>query len=64
MTEAHEAPAVPQGEARLLIGGELVESKSGQFFDNINPATEQVIGQTSELQPRCVGLLVRKHSVT
>jgi len=38
MTEAHEAPAVPQGEARLLIGGELVESKSRQSFDNINPA--------------------------
>jgi len=51
MTEAHEAPAVPQGEARLLIGGELVESKSGQFFDNINPATEKVIGQTSDATP-------------
>lgn len=30
---------------RMLIGGELVESESGQFDDSINPATEEVIGR-------------------
>jgi aldehyde dehydrogenase (NAD+) len=36
------------GESRLLIDGELVESESGKVFDNINPATEEVIGQVSD----------------
>jgi aldehyde dehydrogenase (NAD+) len=30
--------------ARLLIDGELVEASGGGRFDNINPATEEVIG--------------------
>lgn len=30
--------------ARLLIDGELVAASTGQTFDNINPATEEVIG--------------------
>jgi aldehyde dehydrogenase (NAD+) len=40
-----------QGESRLLIGGKLVESSSGKTFDNINPATEEVIGVTSDATP-------------
>jgi aldehyde dehydrogenase (NAD+) len=39
-------PAV-DGEHRLLIDGELVEA-SGGTFENVNPATEQVIGVTGD----------------
>lgn len=35
-------------EARMLIDGELVEAASGRSYDNINPATEEVIGQTAD----------------
>ena len=31
-------------DARLLIDGELVEASGGRRFENINPATEEVIG--------------------
>ncbi len=31
-------------DARLLIDGELVEATGGHSFENINPATEEVIG--------------------
>jgi aldehyde dehydrogenase (NAD+) len=31
-------------DARLLIDGELVEATGGNTFENINPATEEVIG--------------------
>ncbi|MGO8861567.1 MAG: aldehyde dehydrogenase family protein, partial [Acidimicrobiales bacterium] len=36
------------GEARMLIAGELVEAASGQRFDNINPATEEVLGEVAD----------------
>ncbi len=36
------------GESRNLIDGELAFSSSGETFDNINPATEEVIGQTAD----------------
>jgi aldehyde dehydrogenase (NAD+) len=36
------------GEARMLIGGELVEAASGKRFDNINPATEEVLGGVAD----------------
>ena len=39
---------VPQGEPRLLIDGKLVESSSGATFDNLNPATEQVLGPVAD----------------
>ena len=35
------------GEDRMLIDGELSGSSSGARFDNINPATEEVLGQTA-----------------
>ncbi|MEV6661483.1 aldehyde dehydrogenase family protein, partial [Nocardia fluminea] len=35
----------------MFIDGKLVESKSGRYFDNINPATEEVLGQTSDATP-------------
>jgi aldehyde dehydrogenase (NAD+) len=36
------------GEHRMLIDGKLVEAKSGNVFDNINPATEEVLGQVAD----------------
>jgi aldehyde dehydrogenase (NAD+) len=35
-------------ESRLLVNGELVEAESGRRFDNINPATEEVLGQVAD----------------
>ncbi len=37
-----------QAEPRMLIDGKLVEAASGATFDNINPATEEVIGQVAD----------------
>jgi len=39
-------------ETRMLIDGELVDADSGATFDNVNPATEQVIGQVSDASTR------------
>ena len=36
------------GEVRMLIDGELVEATSGKTFDNINPATEDVLGPVAD----------------
>ncbi|HEX3333104.1 MAG TPA: aldehyde dehydrogenase family protein [Acidimicrobiales bacterium] len=36
------------GEVRMLIGGELVEASSGKRFENINPATEEVLGEVAD----------------
>ncbi|MGH2727873.1 MAG: aldehyde dehydrogenase family protein, partial [Actinomycetota bacterium] len=36
------------GEPRMLIDGKLVESSSGATFENVNPATEEVIGHTAD----------------
>ena len=30
---------------RMLIGGELVESQSGERLESVNPATEDIIGK-------------------
>jgi aldehyde dehydrogenase (NAD+) len=35
-------------ETRLFIDGELVEAASGKTYPNINPATEEVIGQVAD----------------
>jgi aldehyde dehydrogenase (NAD+) len=37
-----------QGELRLLIDGQLVEATGGGTFDNVNPATEEVLGQVAD----------------
>jgi len=39
---------LPLAEERMLIGGELVKSRSGRSFQNINPATEDVLGVTTD----------------
>ena len=38
-------------ETRLLIDGELVDAVSGKTYANINPATEEEIGQVSDAGP-------------
>jgi len=42
------APAVPVGEHRMLVDGVLVEAVSGRTFDNVNPATEAVLGPVAD----------------
>jgi aldehyde dehydrogenase (NAD+) len=37
-----------RGEVRMLIGGELVEAASGKRFENVNPATEEVLGEVAD----------------
>jgi aldehyde dehydrogenase (NAD+) len=36
------------GEERLFIGGELRQSVSGKTYPNVNPATEEVIGEAAD----------------
>ncbi len=42
-----ETPTV-NPETRMLIDGKLTEARSGKTFDNINPATEEVVGQVAD----------------
>ena len=41
------APAADH-EVRMLVDGELIESDSGRTFDNVNPATEEVLGPVAD----------------
>ena len=41
------APAAGH-EVRMLVDGELIEADSGRTFDNINPATEEVLGPVAD----------------
>ena len=36
------------GEVRMLIAGDLVEAASGKRFENVNPATEEVLGEVAD----------------
>jgi len=36
------------GELRMLIGGKLVEAEGGRTYDNVNPATEEVLGPVAD----------------
>src|SRR5882724_2774902 len=38
-------------EHRMLIDGELVEAAGGATYDNVNPATEDVIGPAADASP-------------
>ncbi|MBW2714009.1 MAG: aldehyde dehydrogenase family protein, partial [Deltaproteobacteria bacterium] len=40
-----------QGESRMFIDGELVDAISGNHFPNINPATEEIIGEVADAGP-------------
>ncbi|HTZ08872.1 MAG TPA: aldehyde dehydrogenase family protein [Acidimicrobiales bacterium] len=44
MTDAHDVRAEP----RLLVDGRLTEASGGGSFDNVDPTTEQVLGQTAD----------------
>ncbi|MBL7501082.1 aldehyde dehydrogenase family protein [Frankia sp. CNm7] len=35
-------------EQRMLVNGKLVDAEGGRVFDNVNPATEEVIGVTAD----------------
>ncbi|MDA8048308.1 MAG: aldehyde dehydrogenase family protein [Actinomycetota bacterium] len=41
-----------KGETRLLIDGKLVEASSGRTFTNVNPATEEVLGEVADAGPQ------------
>ena len=41
-------PTTATHESRMLIDGKLVDSGTGRQFDNINPATEEVLGGTAD----------------
>jgi len=43
------------GDPRLLIDGELTEAASGARFDNVNPATEEVLGGTADASAEDMG---------
>jgi aldehyde dehydrogenase (NAD+) len=45
------ARAAGRAEARMLIDGDLVESSTGQTFENISPATGKVLGVTHAAVP-------------
>ncbi|WP_372810147.1 aldehyde dehydrogenase family protein, partial [Litorivivens sp.] len=36
------------GEQRLYINGELVDAEQGRVYENINPATEEIIGVAAD----------------
>ncbi|MFT4519665.1 MAG: aldehyde dehydrogenase (NAD+) [Halioglobus sp.] len=39
-------------ETKLFIDGELVDAASGNTYDNLNPATEEVMGQVADAGPQ------------
>ena len=47
-TTETDRPGTVQGEVRMLIDGELVEAASGKRFENVNPATEEVLGEVAD----------------
>ena len=38
-------------ESRMLIDGKLADATNGATYDNINPATEEVIGPVADAAP-------------
>jgi aldehyde dehydrogenase (NAD+) len=48
MTATTNGTGTASGEQRMLIDGKLVEATSGKLFDNVNPATEAVLGQVAD----------------
>jgi aldehyde dehydrogenase (NAD+) len=43
--------AVAHGEVRMLIDGALVEATGGARFDNVDPATEEWLGEVADASP-------------
>jgi len=48
----------PNGETRNLIDGQLVESSNGATFENVNPATEEVIGVCADGTKEDMGMAI------
>ena len=48
MTEITTVARSLHGEVRMLIDGALVESRSGRRFVNVNPATEEALGEVAD----------------
>jgi aldehyde dehydrogenase (NAD+) len=48
VTAAPEAATEQIGERRLFVDGELREATGGATFDNVNPATEEVLGVVAD----------------
>ncbi len=46
-------------DGRMLIGGKLVESVTGEWMESIDPATEEVIGRVPKAGPADVDLAVQ-----
>jgi aldehyde dehydrogenase (NAD+) len=40
-----------EAEARMLIDGRLVPARGGRTYENVNPATEEVIGRVADATP-------------
>ena len=47
--------AATRAESRMLIDGKLVPASGGRTYDNVNPATEQVIGVTADATADDIG---------
>ena len=48
-------------ETRLLIDGELVPAVSGRTYPNINPATEEIMGEVADAGPDVVASIRKVH---
>src|SRR5438045_1778473 len=48
MANSRSSALANVGEDRMLIDGRLVEAQSGRSFDNVNPATEEVLGGVAD----------------
>lgn len=55
MTTTSDPTTTVSGEMRMLIDGELTEARSGQRFDNVNPATEEVLGPVADASAEDMG---------
>ncbi|HEY9479435.1 MAG TPA: aldehyde dehydrogenase family protein, partial [Gemmatimonadaceae bacterium] len=53
------APSLDRFPTRLVIGGERVDAKSGESFEVVNPATEEVLTSVAEAGTDDVDAAVR-----
>ncbi len=58
-TKQDSEAGVLHGETRMLIDGELVGAISGKRYDNINPATEMVLGPVADASSEDLGAAIR-----
>ena len=58
MTEQASTKSDSTGDPRMLIDGKLVEARSGRRFDNVNPATEEVLGTVADAGAEDMGVAI------